>query len=344
MRTQISLQELFKGKNLFTGNCWETVVNGNVYPVVKGFLGVSPLFLRNPLYNVRVTQPACYILKDSISGKVYVGSSGSVYERIVKHKWYIARKQHENTNFNEVLKTSEMKDFLLFLFFTQNREEAFELEQFFVNHYKAAGELINIAHDVRYAMLGTTLSEEHRRKISKANSGRLVSEEARKNISLSRKTSLSSMAQLARIHDRKKRAVSINGVVYDGISEAVRATGLSDGFIRQKAEKSDSNIFFVSDPVSPLNGRTLSLAQRQKLSDSRKSQKAIDQFRAATEKTMVKIVLNGTLYPSVREAVRQTKISEATINRQFRKIGRKKIDGCYVLNYTPPKSPLESQR
>lgn len=328
----------------FSGEHHFTFVNGKKYSFVKGYLGILPARFQHPLYNVKRDQTGCYLIREIQEGKTYAGSSEKIYKRISRHKeWLLGLKAHPNKVFNEIVKDRNPLDFELIIFFTNTREEAYELEQFFVNMYKETNQLINIAHDVRYAMRGHQFSEEHKNKISEANKGREVDEKARLNISLARKLSQKASLQMTSLHAEKRRRVSVRGVVYESITVACKALAMSETALRKATRDPKSDICFIDDVKSPLAGRSLSEEQRAKLSSLRKNNEAAQQQLASIRHlTQKKIVLNAVLYESITQAARETGIGESTIRRQLRENNFPKDEhGRYVVDYKyPRKKPV----
>lgn len=320
----------------FSGEHHFTFVNGKKYSFVKGYLGILPARFQHPLYNVKRDQTGCYLIREIQEGKTYAGSSEKIYKRISRHKeWLLGLKAHPNKVFNEIVKDRNPLDFELIIFFTNTREEAYELEQFFVNMYKETNQLINIAHDVRYAMRGHQFSEEHKNKISEANKGREVDEKARLNISIARKSSEKAILQTSLLHARKRRRVSIGSTVYESITVACKALAMSETALRKATRDPKSDICFIDDVKSPLAGRSLSEEQRAKLSSLRKNNEAAQQQLASIRHlTQKKIVLNDVLYESITQAARETKIGESTIRRRLRETNfPKNQEGNYVVFY-----------
>lgn len=335
MRRCVSLEEVLSYSLVhYAGDCFFTAVSGREWMFVKGLLANTPQSFLNPFFKSKVDHCGCYLIRHLDTGEVYVGSSESIYKRVLRHKQFIYAKSHDNSNFQELLQKTTIKDYELILFFTDTREEAFELEQFFVDRYKASGKLINIAYDVRYAMLGAVLSDEHKQKISVANTGRLMSEDSKRKLSEARQVSVRAQAQISRVNAHKRRSILFDGIQYESITAAANTLGRSESWIRKALARNKSGSAYLSEATSSLAGKPLTVEQRNKLSLARKANpKAQSQFEAASMKVRRPIILNGVLYNSVQEAVRYTGISEPTIHRKLRLTGGKTTEGPYVLNY-----------
>jgi group I intron endonuclease len=336
MNNYLLLEELLTINNShYSGENNFVSINGEEYSFIKGYLYSLPYSYSHQQYSIRRNKSATYILQEFNNGKVYVGSSGEIYKRITKHKYLIERKMHENFNFNNLLKETDIKNFELIIIFTNSREDAYDLEQLLINYYIASGRLINIATNVRLARLGTTLTDEHKRKIAEANANRIVAEESKQLMSDFHKTDEKAIAQFKEILDSKKRRLSVYGVEYESLTEAGNLAKVSESFIRRNIDRNHPYIYWLTDNASPLKGRFISDKQRQTLSTLRKSDpKLIQQFKDAAELTKKKILLNGILYNSILEAVENTGISEPTIHRYADKTSDAEH---YILNYETPK-------
>lgn len=239
MRNIIQLEDILEDVNThYVGGCFYVDIGNKEYSFVKGFLGSPPRHFQHPLFHVKLDKPGCYLIRDMKTGKVYIGSSGKLYKRVTRHKQFVLLRRHDNPNFTEVLKKSTMVDFEVVIFFTQYRDEAYELEQFFINRYKPMCLLINTAHDARYAMRGIVLSEEHRKKISVSNTGRAMSEETKLRLSASRKVSVKAQAQLESIRVFRRKPLLLNGVLYESVSDAVRRTEIPESRVYKELRKS----------------------------------------------------------------------------------------------------------
>lgn len=334
MGITLTFPELFlPDSKHYHGDCFFVEIKDKSYSFIKGSLETLPRKFGNNLYDVKVSRPGAYAVMEIVSGKIYFGSSKDVYKRVTEHKSGVVRKRHPNKKFEELLRNEQFKIFDLVVIFTETREEAYSLEQFFLDEWKDQDRLLNIAHDARCAMRGAKLSKEHLEILSKVNRDKIVSEESRAKMALSRKTSPLAISQLAEVHEKKRRRVRVDAVEYESITEARSTTGLSESVIRKKISKcKDDSSRWLEDSKNPLAGRTLSLQQRQKLSAIKKS-KGMEQFEKMRELSRKPIILNGVLYKSVRDAVRLTSISEPVIHRKLRESGGKDVEGPYVLDY-----------
>ncbi len=335
MTTLLSLNELLESTNThYTGDCHFVDIDNHQYSFIKGFLYRLPREFKNKFYSVKFDQPATYVIQEIHTGEMYIGSSRRVYKRVSLHKQFISTNAHPNTNFSKLLTKTNITNFELIVIFTTTREEAYEIEQLLVNRYKDSGKLINIAYDVRYAMRGATLSEEHKQKISKSNIGRMQSLNTRRYLTYIRKTSPLALAQMRKIHDNKRRRIMVNEIEYRSLTEAIVGSGINKTELRKKLNKNDPNVYWLGKNASPIIGRPLSSnhidAIRAAKKDNPKTKIQFEKYRSKNDR---KIILDGVLYNSVTEAVRITGFPECSIHKQLRGKKDQLVDGAYVLNF-----------
>jgi group I intron endonuclease len=352
MITLISLEEiLLFNNNHYFDNIFYCEINGKKYNFIKGYLTYNPRKYNNINFTVKNDNFGTYLIRNLDNGKTYIGSSGKIYNRITKHKNMIYNKNHDNHIFTELLKTSNLKDYELIVFFSIDREEAYNLEQYFVNKYKDSGLLINIAQDVRNTWQGMKLTSDHVKKIILKNigkkrsvevrtkmSGRVITDEAKAKLSIFHKTDKKANEHFNKILDDKKKPISVNGIEYSSISEAGLKSPYSESFIRRHLnDPLYTNLISLDETISPLKGRTISENHKKRLSDIRKNDpRFIKQLESIRDLTKKKIMLNEVLYDSITDAMNKTGIHESTIRCKLRKSNRKTDNGHYVLNYVKP--------
>lgn len=335
MNTLLSLNELLESNDIhYTGDCHFVDIDSHQYSFIKGFLNYTPPRFKHKLYNVHICQSATYIIQEFNTGYVYIGSSGNFYSRIIKHKFLINKKEHDNKKFTELLKTTDINNFELTVIFTSTREEAYDIEQLIVDHYKDTDQLINIASNVRYAMRGIPLSEEHKEKLRRSNAGRMCSLATRRYMVHVRKTSKLALEQMRKIHENKRRKIMVNGVEYKSLTEAIVSSGINKVQLRKLLNKNDPSVYWLGKNVSPVKGRPLTRdhidALRASKINNPKTKAQFEKYRVRNDK---KIILDGVLYNSVLDAVRATGFPECSIYKQLRGKKDQLIDGVYVLNF-----------
>lgn len=354
MKRILPLSDLLKVDNcMYTGESNYVLIGDKEYQFVKGYLSWNALRFYHPKYRTTKNHPAAYILQIPATGEVYVGSSGKVGFRVSSHKTEIRNKQHTNPGLNKIVKEKSLDDFEVIVLFTDQREEAYDLEQLLADQYRPTGRLLNKGTDVRYVSKGVKLSEEHAAALLKANIGAKRSEEARANISSGlrkahldnpqyrqrisfvKKTNQASVQQTNDVLARKRQPVSVDGVVYKSLTEAGIQSVYSEAFLRRQLRKGTSeNIFYVTEKRSPLSGRKLSDDVKKALSVKRKSDpKLIGQLNSIRYLVMKKIFLNGVLYDSIMDAARKTGIGESTIRKKLTMTKGSRDGDVYILNY-----------
>ncbi len=354
MKRLLQLSDLLKVDNcMYTGESNYVLIGDKEYQFVKGYLSWNALRFYHPKYRTTKNHPATYILQIPATGEVYVGSSGKVGFRVCTHKASIRNKQHTNPGLDKIVKEKSLDDFEVIVLFTDDREEAYDLEQLLADHYRPTGRLLNKGTDVRYVSKGVKLSEEHAAALLKANIGAKRSEEGcvnistglktahldnphyRQRMSFVKKTNQASIQQTKDVLARKRQPVSVDGVVYQSLTEAGTQSVYSEAFIRRQLRKgTNENIFWITEKRSPLTGRKLSDDVKKALSVTRKSDpKLIGQFNSIRYLVMKKIVLNGVLYESIADAARKTGIGESTIRKKLTATKGSRDGDVYVLNY-----------
>ena len=320
IQNELTLDKLLCNENhYYLGNSFYTIIGEVARRVVKGRLSELPGYFNTPHYGSKYVQPAAYILQHCLDGKIYIGSTGNVYIRMMSHKSNIRMKNHDCEELNELLEFTNLEYFDLILIFTTTRDEAYDCEQYLLDKFKNNPLVLNWAEDARAPMRGRTHSDASKQKLSEFH-----------------KTDETAINQFKTILDGKKRKVSVYGVEYSSITEAGKESPYSETFIRRRLNLDyDANIYYLSDNVSPIKGRTLSDERRRQLSEFRKTDpKAIAQLESLREANRCKIVFNGVLYPSILSASVSSDVNEATIRKAARGC-LKDAEGSLIVNYVP---------
>ena len=211
--------------------------------------------------------PGMYIISNLNNDVQYVGSASNLNNRRLSHLSELRKKVHHNKMLQLVYDSGSN----LFITFhiTKTRDEAFDLEQAYLDEHHGTKYLCNIAKDARVSWSGLTHSKETKTKISLAAKGNLhclgrrYSEQTRKKIaqtSLGRKHSVKtkhiiSLTHLGKPkteeHKAKQREAAINDrgvsvmvkdyvnnliVIYGSIVEAMEATRLTRRIIVRALE------------------------------------------------------------------------------------------------------------
>lgn len=156
-----------------------------------------------------------YCIENSISGKRYIGQSSDIRRRFREHIQKLRDKKHKNRHIQFSWNEYGESAFKFYVVEMCEREFLDEKERFFIEKYRTMNQRfgynltnggmtgVKISEETRKKMSlkqsGKTLSDEHKRKISKAHKGRkksfefcekmrsrILSSETRKKISLAR--------------------------------------------------------------------------------------------------------------------------------------------------------------
>ena len=88
-----------------------------------------------------------YVLTDVRTGKFYVGSSGQVRTRILRHLLDLRKNTHHSPGLQELW--NKRGELVESIFPTETREEAYELEQDLLNRFQDSDKLLNICLTVK---------------------------------------------------------------------------------------------------------------------------------------------------------------------------------------------------
>lgn len=338
MKKVIDIDTLLRQYNdHYVGEGFFVNINNKEYSFIKNYVITEPRKFLHSFYNNKIDKNAVYFIRELFNGKMYIGSSSRIYKRICMHKKDLNLKVHPNSNFNTLLKETNIKNFELIIIFTDTREEAYNLEQQFVDQFKHTDLLLNIAHDVRLARLGAKNSERHIQRMRELMTGKIVSDETKKRQSVFHKTNLRAIEQHKEIIQDKRRKINVYGTIYKSLTDASNLSPYSNSFIRRRLKKNrDPNIYYITDNSSPLLGGTIPEERKKSLSEFRKTNlKAIEQLKELRNASKKKILLNGVMFSSVTEAVQKTGISECSIYKQLKKMDNTPVADAYILNYLP---------
>lgn len=128
-----------------------------------------------------------YVIRNTVTLKVYVGSSIDIKERWYRHRLYLDRGTHASQHLQAAWKTYG-KDAFSFqvLEIVGDVAELLKREQAWIDQLRACDREYGYNQcPVAGSRAGTTMSAEARAKISAGNSGRPLTEERRRKIALS---------------------------------------------------------------------------------------------------------------------------------------------------------------
>jgi len=150
-----------------------------------------------------------YCIENTETGKRYIGQSIDIERRKFHHQWLLKKGNHFNSHLQNSYNKYGKKSFI---FYPLLYCEPFELtrhEQFFVDMYTPEV-LYNICTECVDSSLGAIFSEEHKRRIAKANTGKKHSEETKRKISKAKMGKKPSAEARKRMSESQKGRVSWN--------------------------------------------------------------------------------------------------------------------------------------
>ncbi len=127
---------------------------------------------------------AIYRITHKASGTTYVGSTANIKRRWPAHRHSLQRGSHHNPHLQFVWNKYGTEAFEWVV--VEERIESRDLatrEQFWLDEYRRRGEVYNYGTIADSNRRGIALSEQTKRKMSKARMGRIVSQETRRKIS-----------------------------------------------------------------------------------------------------------------------------------------------------------------
>lgn len=123
-----------------------------------------------------IDRSGIYKITNTITNDCYIGSSVNLKRRIYRHRSELKNKVHSNIILQRAVDKYEIDNFIVECLEFCEKEDLLIREQYFVDtlHPK-----YNIRKECVYNNLGVKISEETKEKISKANSGKVRSEECK---------------------------------------------------------------------------------------------------------------------------------------------------------------------
>lgn len=249
------------------------------------------------------------MIKNLVTGRVYVGSSRSIKERIYFHKNALKKNKH----FNKILQNSYNKHgkeaFKFSIIEECEREKLVEREQFWVDWYRINGKVYNVRVECVNNMLGFKHSEETKRKIGKSFIGRKKeplseeakerlrkaflgkkhTEEARKKMSLANKGRIPWIAGKHHTEEAKKKIRKASKERSEETKEKIRKARLGRKVSEEtklKIKKALKNHIVTEESRRKMReanlGKKLSEEHRRKISEGNKG-------KIVTEETKQKI-------------------------------------------------------
>jgi len=218
-----------------------------------------------PKYSKTFKIYGAYIIFHNKTRKMYIGS-GNVADRKINHIGTLEKGISKNTELQEAYNDDKNISFHI-IQFTNTKEEAFRIEQIFLNYYFNKGLLFNISSDAKkpiyirsnetklklsVALKHRVFSDEHKKNLSLSHTGHKQSEEAKEKNRLAstgrRMTSENydlAANRFRLFNEKRKKKISFLGVIYNSISECSNNNHISRKIIRDRLKKHDNSCFLV---------------------------------------------------------------------------------------------------
>ncbi len=230
--------------------------------------------------------PGIYAIENQVNGKLYIGSSIHMRDRINRHFWALQRGEHWNPHLQAAFDKYGADAFISRVLLPCNPRALICNEQFLIDLFKPHYNMSPVAG----TSLGRKASEETRRKQRAAMTGKRkppISEETRQRIGDA------SRGRVPSEETRRKTSAALKG----------RARGAPSEETRRKIS-------------ATLTGRTLSAEHKQHMSEGNKG-------RVHSEETRLKI--SNTLTGNTRSEETKRKLSVAGTGRVMSEEARRKV-------------------
>lgn len=122
-----------------------------------------------------------YKITNTVTGDFYIGSSCNIRRRTVNHRNDLAKNAHANRHLQNAWNKYSADNFEFSTILLCAVEKKLYFEQRLLDLFNPA---YNIAINAVAPMQGSHMSEEHKRKLIKANTGRRCSEETKRKLSV----------------------------------------------------------------------------------------------------------------------------------------------------------------
>jgi len=165
--------------------------------------------------------PGAYVIEHG-SGKMYVGSTNDLYRREIQHRHRLKSGTHKNEALQKAYDADPHYTYKVVT--TDNREEAFQIEQSIIKQQMSVGTLFNVALDAKVSNKGLTRSEEVIKRASLARLGVRHSDDHKRN---------------AMYGNPKRMEVSVGGVEFPSIKAASRTLGIHDQTVSRRINSDD---------------------------------------------------------------------------------------------------------
>ncbi len=210
-----------------------------------------------------------YAIRNMINEKVYIGSSTNMYRRRSKHFSYLRNNRHCNNHLQNAWNKYGENNFGFEVLEYVPEENLVEREKTWITNY--SNEVYNLTEVVEKEF---RLSEETKRKIGKANKGKVPSEEAKQKMSKAHKGLRPSEETIQKMSKAQKGKI-VSEETRKKISKIHKGKTLSEE-TRQKISKANK-------------GKKLSKAHKDKISQKTKGKNNPHYGHRHTEESKKKI-------------------------------------------------------
>lgn len=170
-----------------------------------------------------IKESGVYKILNTINNKFYIGSSVNIQNRMRQHKYFCKNKIYKRTKLNSAFIKYNEEDFkIIILELVEDKTKLAEREQYYLNNLKPDYNTCPTA----YSMLGRECSLETRQKKRETmlKLGSTITEEGRKKISQAKKGKLPPDHIGIKIAQYTKEGILVN--TYPNIKFASRQMGL----------------------------------------------------------------------------------------------------------------------
>lgn len=265
-----------------------------ILPVVKGPLYYKFTYFKSEYFTINKKQTAAYILINSMTGMMYVGSTKNIYDRIHRHKTDLIKNCNDSKALQESFNLVNKEAFDLCMIYTSNREQAFDIEQFLINQFIDQSVLFNMAANARRPKLGIPVTEENKARLIKLNTGRIKSPE----------------------EIEKLRQANLGKILSDQTKEKIRQA--NSGKIQSPETIAKRVAKITGMQRTPEQNAATSARQIGKIiTDETKAKIAESVKRYALENAKPTISINGTQYNNAEHASKFVGLSRKSVTRRL---------------------------
>lgn len=180
--------------------------------------------------------PGIYAIRNTVSGRIYIGSSGLLRKRVRQHNSELVRGIHKNPKLQHSWSLHGEHCFEFFVVeYVDNKEDLIAREQYWIDCADASSDENYNILKIAGSSLGQVRSAETRAKISEVQKGKKLSEDQKKRIGDAHRGKVLSEETKKRMSESAKGKV-ISEETRKKISEAKKGTVMSEEARRKSAE------------------------------------------------------------------------------------------------------------